>query len=80
MAGGIMKATMNAERDREAIHKLIDELPERDLRIAKLYLEHLKQSPEDVAARDKRDAEIINAHAADLNAEAEDVLGYQAEW
>jgi len=75
-----MKVTMNAEINREAIHKLVDELPERDLRVAKLYLERLKQSPEDVAARDKRDAEIINAHADELNAEAEDVLGYQAEW
>ena len=77
---GIMKVTMNAESNRDAIHKLIDELPERDLRAAKIYLESLKQSPEDVAARDKRDGEIINAHADELNAEAEDVLGYQAEW
>jgi len=80
MAGDIMKVTMNAESDREAIHKLIDELPERDLHAAKLYLERLKQSLEEVAARDKRDAKIINAHAGELNAEAEDVLGYQAEW
>lgn len=30
-----MKVTMNTEINREAIHKLIDELPERDLRAAK---------------------------------------------
>ena len=71
---------MNAESNRETLHKLIDELPERDLRAAKLYLERLKQSLEEVAARDKRDAEIINAHADELNTEAKDVLGYQAEW
>jgi hypothetical protein len=71
---------MNAESNRETIHKLIDELPERDLRAAKLYLQRLKQSPEEVAAGDKRDAEIINIHADELNAEAEDVLGYQAKW
>jgi hypothetical protein len=80
MVGGIMKVTMNTEINRETIHKLIDELPERGLRAAKLYLERLKQSPEEVAAGDKRDAEIINVHADELNAEAEDVLGYQVEW
>jgi len=75
-----MEVTMNAQINRQAIHKLVDELSERELRVAKLYLERLKQNPEDVAARDMRDAEIINAHADELNAEAEDVLGYQAEW
>lgn len=28
----------------------------------------------------ERDAQLINAHADELNAEAEDVLGYQADW
>lgn len=31
------------------------------------------------AARDERDAGIINAHADELNEEALDVLGYQVE-
>ena len=75
-----MKVPMNAEINRETIHKLIDELPERDLRAAKLYLERLKQSSAEVVAGDKRDAELVNTHADELNAEAEDVLCYQAEW
>jgi metal-responsive CopG/Arc/MetJ family transcriptional regulator len=29
------------------------------------------------AERDARDVELINAHADELNAEAEDILGYQ---
>lgn len=66
--------------DRETVHKLVDQLPEGELVAAKRYLERLARSPEQAIAHDQREAETINAHAAELNAEAEDVLGYQAEW
>jgi hypothetical protein len=33
--------------------------------------------PEERADRDARDLELINAYADELNAEPEDVLGYQ---
>ena len=39
---------------------------------AREYLERLEKK-----ARDTRDAEILDAHAARLNSEAEDVLEYQ---
>jgi len=40
----------------------------------------VKLTAEERAKRDARDAEIISAHVGELNAEAEDVLGYQADW
>ena len=40
----------------------------------------MKRTAEERAKRDARDAEVIKAHLDELNAEAEDVLGYQADW
>lgn len=71
---------MNAGTNREAIHRLVDELPEDQLPRARLALERMKFSPEERAARDERDAEIINAHADELRREMDDILGYQADW
>lgn len=71
---------MNPEPNREAIHKLVDELPDDQLPRVRHVLERMKLSPEERAARDERDAQIINAHAEDLRREMDDILSYQAEW
>jgi hypothetical protein len=70
---------MNGESNREAIHRLVNELPEDRLARARLALERLKVEKEGVPVN-RNDVEIIDAHADELNAEAEDVLGYQADW
>ena len=69
-----------AAEDRRTIHRLVDELPEEQLDQARAALERMKLTAEERAKRDARDAEIIGAHVDELNAEAEDVLGYQADW
>jgi hypothetical protein len=66
--------------NRRTIHRLVDELPEEQLDQARVALERMKLTAEERAKRDARDAEIISAHVDELNAEAEDVLGYQADW
>jgi len=71
---------MNSGANRRTIHRLVDELPEEELDQARVVLERMKLTAEERAKRDARDAEIISAHVDELNAEAEDVLGYQADW
>ena len=69
-----------AEGARQSLHDLVEKLPPERLSQARNALERLRMSEEERAEIDRRDAEIINAHADELNAEAEDVLGYQADW
>ncbi|TMA35384.1 MAG: hypothetical protein E6J79_15110 [Deltaproteobacteria bacterium] len=71
---------MDTEANRHTIHRLVDELPEEQLDQARVALERMKRTAEERAKRDARDAEVIKAHLDELNAEAEDVLGYQADW
>ena len=75
VAGSIRPRTVDG-----TIHRLVDELPEEQLDQARVALERMKRTAEERAKRDARDAEVIKAHLDELNAEAEDVLGYQADW
>jgi hypothetical protein len=70
---------MDGKSNREAIHRLVNELPEDRLARARLALERLKLEKERVPVN-RDDVETIDALADELNAEAEDVLGYQADW
>ena len=71
---------LHTEANRESLHQLVDELPEEQLDEVRGALERMKLTARERAQRDARDAEIINAHVDELNAEAEDVLGYRADW
>lgn len=64
---------------RQTLHDLVDELPADQIPQAQLALERMKLIPEQRAARDERDAEIINANADKFRSEMEDILGYQAD-
>lgn len=68
----------DGEPSRDELHRLIDQLPEERLEDARKALERVRARNGDQTAEDRRDVELINAHADELNAEAEDVLGYRA--
>jgi len=61
---------------RQTLHVLVDELPEERLEKAIHVLQRVKRSNNN---NEQREIDIINAHADELNAEMEDVLGYQAD-
>jgi hypothetical protein len=60
------------------IDKLIGERASRSAYIEKILSEHLREMERQ--AIQQRDLELINANADYLNAEAEDVLRYQAPY
>ena len=68
---------MNGNLNRDELHRLVDQLSDEQLLYARRALERVRAHTETEA---EDDIKIINAHANELNAEAEDVLGYPAEW
>lgn len=65
---------------REALHRIVDELPESELPVATRVLGDLRQAEKRRRAdRDARDLEILNRSADALNEEVEDILAYQVE-
>lgn len=59
------------------IDRLAGSKQSRSAFIEAVLIEYLRQQAK--AQREARDLELINRHADELNAEAEDVLRYQAE-
>ena len=60
-----------------AIDELAGSESNRSRVIERAVLEFLERHR--VATRERRDLEILNRHAEELNSEVEDVLAYQAE-
>lgn len=80
---GIFGSSDNVEISmtaREALHRIVDELPESELPVATRVLGDLRQGEKRRRAdRDARDLEILNRSADALNEEVDDILAYQVE-
>lgn len=78
-----MKRTMTVEIPEDilrALNRRAKDEGSRSQLVEEALMKYLRlKTPEERAKRDRREIEIMNKHAAELNAEAEDCLQYQIE-